>query len=270
MEAACDTSTRGPRSEPVLRSFAEGVLIGRSSGTATPDVLALHGWARTHRDFDGVLAPVPAGTDGPADPELDAIALDLPGFGAAPAPSEPWGTADYARAVAPVLGEMATPVVVLGHSFGGRVALQLATGWPGQVRALVLTGVPLPPPGSGRRPPLGFRMARLLHRRGLVSDERMEAARQRHGSADYRSAEGVMRQVLVRTLQERYEEQLSAIGCPVELVWGDDDADAPLSMARAAAGHLARSTLTVCPGAGHLTPLTVPGALHRAVRSALR
>jgi len=254
----------------VLRSFAEGVLIGRSSGTATPDVLALHGWARTHRDFDGVLASIPAHEDGPADPELDAIALDLPGFGAAPAPAEPWGTAEYARAVAPVLGEMATPVLVLGHSFGGRVALQLAAARPDQVRALVLTGVPLlPPPGSGGRPPLGFRLARLLHRGGLVTDDRMEAAGRRYGSADYRAAEGVMRQVLVRTLKERYEEQFSAIGCPVALVWGDDDTDTPLSMATAAAGHLARSTLTVCPGAGHLTPLTVPHVLHRAVRSAL-
>ena len=74
-------------------------------------VLALHGWRRDHRDFDAVLAP----------PGMDAIALDLPGFGSAPPPDAVWGTPDYAGAVAAVLEEMEAHVVVLGHSFGGRV-----------------------------------------------------------------------------------------------------------------------------------------------------
>jgi pimeloyl-ACP methyl ester carboxylesterase len=233
-------------------------------------VLALHGWARSHRDFDGVLAPVPAGPDGPSDPELDAIALDLPGFGSAPPPAAPWGTADYAAAIAPVFAEMSSSVVVLGHSFGGRVALHLATRWPERVRALVLTGVPLmPPPGAPRRPPAAFRLARALHRRGLLSETRIEAARQRHGSADYRAAQGVMRQVLVATIAERYDDQLAAIRCPVSLIWGDDDSVAPLSVAEAVSGRLIQATLTVLPGAGHLTPLSVPHELHRAVRRAL-
>ena len=97
----------------------------------------------------------------------------------------------------------------------------------------------------------------------------MEAARRRYGSADYRNAEGVMRQVLVRTLAEDYEDQLAAIHCPVTLVWGDDDTAAPLAMARAAADRLPGATLTVCAGAGHLTPLTIPQVLHRSVRRAL-
>ncbi len=254
----------------MLRSFADGALRGSSSGTGVPDVLALHGWARSHRDFDGVLAAVPGGPDDPSDPELDAIALDLPGFGATPAPVGTWGTADYAQAVAPVFTEMSRPVVVLGHSFGGRVALHLAARWPECVRALVLTGVPLaPPPGSPSRPPLAFRLARAAHRRGVLSDERMEAARQRYGSADYRAAEGVMRQVLVATLAERYEHQLEAITCPVALIWGDDDPVTPLSVAQREAGRLANATLRPVAGAGHLTPLSAPEVLHRAVRQAL-
>jgi pimeloyl-ACP methyl ester carboxylesterase len=93
----------------------------------------------------------------------------------------------------------------------------------------------------------------------------MERARQQHGSADYRAAEGIMRQVLVRSVGETYEEQLAAIGCPVRLVWGDDDREVPLAVAERAAGLLAEAQVTVCPGAGHLTPLTVPGTLRAAV-----
>jgi len=243
----------------MLHSLAGGRLLGRRFGAATPSVLALPGWARTHRDFDAVLAPA----DGQP---LDAIALDLPGFGATPAPPAAWGTADYAELVGLVLDEMTPRVVVLGHSFGGRVGVHLAAARPEAIGALVLSGVPdLVRRTQRPQVPTRFRAARRLHRWGVLSDERMEAARQRHGSADYRAAEGVMRQVLVKTLAEHYEDQLAAIGCPISLVWGDNDTAAPLAAAEELVRIHPGTTLTVCPGAGHLTPLTAPAALRRAV-----
>lgn len=249
----------------MLRAFADGRLFGARTGTGSPSVLALHGWRRSHRDFDQVLAP--AG----AEP-IDAVALDLPGFGATPPPAEAWGSADYAACVAEVLDEMATPVVVLAHSFGGRVALHLAAAHPDRVAALVLTGVPMLARPDRRRPSLRYRLVRTLHRAGVVGEERMEAARQRHGSPDYRSAEGVMRDVFVRLVTERYDSQLQELAVrhlPVTLVWGDDDAEVPLAVAQMAAERLGGAPLVVCPGAGHLTPRTVPEVLRRAVTDQL-
>lgn len=252
----------------MLQAFCDGALFGSATGRSPAGVLALHGWARTHKDFDAVVRA----TDDAA--ALDAVAVDLPGFGASPPPPEPWGTDRYADAVVPLLEpiveEAGRPVVVLGHSFGGRVAVQLAATRPDLVQSLVLTGVPLVRLAPPRRPARGYRLVRTLHRFGLVGDARMEAARQRYGSADYRAAQGVMRQVHVKTVAESYEAQLAAITCPVHLVWGDDDAEVPLPVARAAADRLARADLTVCPGAGHLTPLTVPGVLRATVEDARR
>lgn len=249
----------------MLQSFAGGRLFGARTGDAPPRVLALHGWARSHRDFDALCA----GTG----PTLDAVALDLPGFGASPPPPEAWDSAGYGAAVAPVLDEMAVPVVVVGHSFGGLVAVRLAAARPDAVRGLVLAGVPRlvrragPPPRS----PWRYSTVRTLRRLGLVSVARLEAARGRYGSEDYRRAEGVMRQVLVRSLGESLEEPLGRVRCPVELVWGDDDTAAPISGARAAQALLGDAAhLTVCPGAGHLVPLTAPDALRQAVERRLR
>ena len=238
--------------------------MGEAFGTRTPTVLALHGWSRSRRDFPAVLAP-------PNAESLDAIALDLPGFGSTPAPRQAWGSREYADLVAEVLPDMAGPVVVLGHSFGGRVAVHLAAARPDDVAALVLTGVPLTrPEGRGPRPPLAFRAGKALRRAGLLSESRMEGLRRRYGSSDYRAAEGVMRQVLVRLVNERYDEVLAAIRCPVILVWGDDDSVVPLEVARTAAGRFANARLVVVPGAGHLTPLTAPLVLHEAVSEGLR
>ena len=239
----------------MLKAFADGRLFGVTAGSGRPSVLALHGWARTSEDFAATLTG------------LDAVALDLPGFGATPPPPEAWGAAAYAEAVAPVLDELATPVVVLGHSFGGRVAVHLATRRPEAVAGLVLAGVPLvrPPGAATRRPALAYRMGRALHRRGLVSEARMQALRRRYGSRDYLAATGVMRAVHVKVVNETYEDQLAAVACPTELVWGDDDTAVPVAVAEAARRLLPRSVLTVVPGAGHLTPLTAPDALREAV-----
>ncbi len=258
---------RGGGSLTVLRTFAGGRLFGTRSGDGEPAVLALHGWRRTHRDFDAVLRPV----DGA---ELSAIAVDLPGFGATPPPTDAWGSVDYAACVGALLDELTGPVVVLGHSFGGRVAVHLAVERPDAVRALVLTGVPLVRLAPPRRPPLAYRAVRSLRRAGVVGEDRMERARRRYGSADYAAATGVMRQVHARVVAESYEDQLGAIGCPVTLVWGEDDATVPLGVAEAAlaqlrGGNARAADLVVVPGAGHLLPLTAPGALRQVVERQL-
>jgi pimeloyl-ACP methyl ester carboxylesterase len=239
-------------SPAVLSAFAGGRLFGEHYGSGDPWAVALHGWRRTHADFDRVLQGV------------DAIALDLPGFGATPPPPAPWGSPEYAAAVAEAL---AAPAVVLGHSLGGRIAVHLAASRPDLVRALVLTGAPLlPVAGStARRPAVAFRVGRALHRVGVVSEAGMERLRQRYGSEDYKAAQGVMRGVHVRVVNETYDDALAGVRCPVELVWGDDDSAAPLSVAEALAERLPDARLTVCPGAGHLTPLTIPDALRAAL-----
>jgi pimeloyl-ACP methyl ester carboxylesterase len=228
-------------------------------------VLALHGWRRTHEDFGPVVREASNLPTGP----LQAVALDLPGFGATPAPPGPWGSEAYARHLLPLFdeaGALADRIVLVGHSFGGRVALHLAPLVPDRVERLVLTAVPLlDRQGRRSRPALSFRVARRLHRLGLVGEERMEALRQRYGSPDYRAAQGVMRGVFVQILAEQYEEQMAAIRCPVDLVWGEADTETPLEMAARAEPLFASARLVTLPGVGHLTPTEAPRSLAEVV-----
>ncbi len=242
----------------MLRALGDGTLMGAVSGEGAPRVLLLHGWRRTSADFAVVQQRL-------ADDGLSSIALDLPGFGASPPPARAGGARTYAELVGGVLEEFPEPAVLVGHSFGGRVATVLAARQPSRVGRLVVTGAPLLRLGAPARPQRSFRALRALHHLGLLSDERMEAARRRHGSDDYRAASGVVRDVLVATVAETYEEEIDALTVPLSLVWGEDDAVVPLSVAEAvAARRRARGgsvTLDVVPGAGHLTPLTCPERL---------
>lgn len=246
----------------MLLALAGGRLFGSVAGTGdgAPRVVALHGWRRTSADFTPVLRG------------LDGLALDLPGFGSSPEPPEPWGSAQYAALVAEVL-DPGRPAVVVGHSFGGRVALHLAAAHPDRVAALVLTGVPrlFPREGPAPKAVLGYRAARTLRQRGLISQDRLEALIQRNkwGSEDFRASRGVMRGVFTTLMRESYEQQLRTITQPVELVWGEKDTAAPVESARRAASVLADGRLTVLDGAGHMVPVERPAELRKAIEAQL-
>jgi pimeloyl-ACP methyl ester carboxylesterase len=234
-------------------------------------VLALHGWGRDHHDFDAVLAG------------LDAVAIDLPGHGVAPEPPAPWSSSEYAQWVAPALEDLsAGPVVLVGHSFGARVAVRLVEqGAPGpgagRVGALVLVGAPLAPaPGGGaRRPPLAYRAGRALHRAGLVPEDRMERLRQKYGSEDYRRASRMMRGVLVKAVAETARaaympavRSWAGAGRPLELVWGERDTVTSMAGCQAALEALAPTVpvrITVVPGAGHLMTAPVVAGVRAAL-----
>jgi pimeloyl-ACP methyl ester carboxylesterase len=251
--ARCSRLPDRPR---VLKTFAGGRLFGASYGDDPPWVLALHGWERSHRDFDRVC------------PSFDAVALDLAGFGSAPPPPEAWSTGEYAQQVAGILDEMAPQVVVVGHSFGGRVAVHLAATHPRRVRAQVLTGVPLirtPGPGRRRGGPLSLRLAKALRKSGVVSEAQVERLRHKYGSEDYRRAQGVMRTVLVKSVNESYEDCLAAFPGPIELIWGADDDQAPPGVAEAARAHCVHPNVVILPGVGHFVPRERPDALIEAI-----
>jgi pimeloyl-ACP methyl ester carboxylesterase len=240
----------------VLTTLLGGRAFAERFGEGPAGVVALHGWGRTRQDWQATLEG------------YDALALDLPGFGATPAPDTGWSTAEYAGWVREILGDLDRPVLV-GHSFGGRVAVQLAAASPELVRGVVLTGVPLLRQQATGKPPLAFRVLRSLHRRGLIGEKRMEAMRRKRGSADYIAAQGVMREVLVKAVNEDYADELDAMrvhGVPVAMVWGEHDTAASVGMARLAQELLGDTAeLVVVPGSAHLLdpPLT------QAIRAAI-
>lgn len=240
-----------------LISINGGSLFAERFGSGPPRVLAMHGWGRRGADFSASLG------------SLDALAVDLPGFGASPPPTVAMGARGYAELIGPALDMFDLPPVVVGHSFGGRVAVAREFLHPGSASGLVLAAAPLVRTSPGRRPSLTHRTLRRANRMGLVSAQMMERRKRRHGSADYRAATGIMRDVLVTAVNESYEEELKSLRVPVHLVWGSDDAEVPPRVGSEAAriidGSPPAVKLDVLEGVGHQIPLQAAEALRRAV-----
>jgi pimeloyl-ACP methyl ester carboxylesterase len=239
-----------------IQALANGRVLAERIGGSPARVVALHGWGRTGSDFVGIVAG------------LDALAIHLPGFGPTAAPDAVWGTDDYARVVAEAI-EPIGPVVLVGHSFGGRIAVRLAASRPELVSALVLTGAPLVRLTPSSQPALSFRIARALNRMGVIPDRVLESRRKKSGSADYNAAQGVMRDILVKTVNENYDADLARITAPTWLVWGEHDTAAPTAAGKVAAERIRGARWVVVPDEAHLLTPKLGVAVRAAVEEAL-
>ena len=231
----------------VTARFAAYRVAGAAPAGA-PELIWAHGWGHSHAS----LAPLAEAMR----PRADSWLLDLPGFGVSPLPPGPWGTEDYADAMADWLaGLPARPRVWIGHSFGCRVGVQLAARHAEAVKALFLIAAAgLPPHRSVwtrvRRMPrrLAFRALRAMTPEGPARDR----LRERFGSADYRNA-GAMRPILVKAVNEDLSQPASRIRVPVVLVHGDKDTESPPEIARRFHALIPGSQLHVLRGFDHLS-----------------
>jgi pimeloyl-ACP methyl ester carboxylesterase len=162
---------------------------------------------------------------------------DQPGFGFTPRLADGAGTEDYADALARELEQAGgAPHILIGHSFGGRVSVQMAARHPHLVKAIVLIG------GAGlqRRRSLAFkiraRCLKLMGRMAQSSDKMLgtkfrDAYVERFGSRDYKNA-GALRPTFVRVVNEDLSKVAKAVRCPALLLYGSDDTEAPPEIGR--------------------------------------
>jgi len=186
---------------------------------------------------------------------------DQPGFGQTDRLPDGAGTEDYADALALELEKIGPQQhIFIGHSFGGRVSVQMAARHPHLVKAIVLIG------GAGlkRRRSLAFRLRaatlKLIGRLAGFSDKLFgtsfrEAYAKRFGSADYKNA-GPLRQTFVKVVNENLIQEAKAVRCPALLIYGSDDTEAPPEIGRKYEQLMPIARFTEVKGFNHWDILT--------------
>ncbi len=224
-------------------------------------VLFLHGWGSDFAVFKPFLDRLAQ--------HRRALALDLPGFGASAPPPAAWDVGDYADFVAAFLRErMASRVVVIGHSFGGRIGIKLASrDNPGLViDKMILTasaGIRPEKTAAARARQYVYKAVRRILSVPLAQrffPDALERWRRAHASVDYMNATPLMREVLVKTVNEDLTPRLAAISCPTLLIWGENDEATPAAQAKIMERRIPDAGLALLPGAGHYPFLDQPYA----------
>jgi pimeloyl-ACP methyl ester carboxylesterase len=218
-----------------------------------PDVLLLHGWGGSIESF----APVIHGLS----PQFRTIALDFPGHGQSALPPRPWRVSDFLNCTLEFMDKMQlVRPHILSHSFGGRVTIKLAAGFPERAGKLVMAAAAGLPPRRSLKQKLrraAGATAGKVHAVARTVPGAEKLLRSLSGrlrsaleSRDYKNA-GELRETLKLVLAEDLTALVPKIQSPALLVWGDRDEETPLSIGEKLAALLPRNELVVFPGAGH-------------------
>jgi pimeloyl-ACP methyl ester carboxylesterase len=250
----------------------DGRLIAyRRAGTGPPLVLLHGGWSDS-RAWRPQLREL--------SDAFDVIAWDAPGCGGSDDPVTPMTIADYADAVAGLLGALGVERPhVCGLSFGGGLAIAVYGRHPDAVRSLVLAGAYAGWKGSL---PAAEVEARLRRARAEVARPPAEWTDGYlpgffSGTAPPEAIELVrtmMREVrpvgLLAMLIAFAEADLTAvlptIAVPTLMVHGALDTRAPLPVAEALHAAVPQSELVLLPGVGHEVNIAAPAQFNAEVR----
>lgn len=217
-------------------------------------VLILHGWGASIN----AMAPIWSFFKD----KYKIYVIDFPGeSGQSTLPPEPWGVPEYGEMVKKFLEELKVEKPsVIGHSFGGRVIIYLASKYQNLFDKIVLTDA------AGVKPKMTFHKYKnmILYKAGKwciktflpkeMSEKKLKELSEKHSSPDYKALKSeVMKESFKKIVAQDFTHELRRIKRPTLLVWGEKDIDTPLYMAKIMADRINDCGLVVLKDAKHFS-----------------
>ena len=226
-----------------------------------PLLVCIHGWLLAGRLWD----PLVAHWQG----RRECWCPDLPGFGRAPRPQGLQPTLmSYGRWLAQAISTRAEgrPVVLVGHSLGGSIALHAAEHLGDQVRGIVQVGF-----GGGIYQPRPFALVRrggalfLRLRPSWLAQLPLAEAFASPLRADLHAARGLLACSMRRQSVAQQPALVSRLQTPTLWIAGSRDQVMEPRYVRHLAGFAPAHSLTELAGAGHLPMRQMPARLADAI-----
>jgi len=229
-------------------------------------VLLMHGWGCDHTTVRSIANDL--------NREMRVYNVDLPGHGASQEPPVAWGVEDFTSLMELFVAQLHIPdPALIGHSFGGRISILMASRNPLSRIVLVdAAGIKPKRPLKYYLKVYSFKTAKkilpmLLGKKN--GSKMIEAWRGKAGSADYRSSSPMMRAVMSKCVNEDLTGVLPKIKASTLLIWGENDKATPLSDAKTMERLIPDAGLVSWQDCGHYSFLDNPIGFRAVIRNFL-
>lgn len=243
--------------------------LHRSGPRGAQAVVLIHGIPGAAASWSGVARRLAA--------DCDVVVADLLGFGQSPRTQDLMAPAQASALLSALREAGIARATLVGHDFGGPIALEILRRAPEKVTGVALIApnlfpdTPVPFPLSAVRAPIiGGLAARVLFSRlALRAMVRACGGTQLGDPASVRT-------IFTRSLQHlaelygQYPSTLRSIAVPAAVLWGTRDPFFPVSQAHRTAGLIAGAELVLVEGAGHFLPEQRPDEVADAIRAVIQ
>ena len=264
------TSNDGAAVEPPMACLEEVMSLTGGTGReiearvietgAGPRVVFLHGLVGLNEHWQPVVDRVRT--------SLRCVRVELPLLDLTGSDCSIQGVTDLT--IAYLERAKAGPVVLVGNSFGGHVALRIALHRPDLVRGLVLAGssglfertlvkgAPVRPPKDWLRE----KIAELFYDAAYMREEDVDRA---HAVLSTRQGARAMVRLSRTARRNHLGDQIGEIACPTQLIWGKQDIVTPPSAAQGFLDLMPDARITWVDRCGHTPMLEAPDTFARAL-----
>ncbi len=227
-------------------------------------ILILHGWGIGSKTWVQVKRKLEEGGH-------KVFVPDLPGFGKCPAPEKPWSIDDYVSWVRNYCEKNnLLQFFLVGHSFGGGLAVKFSSAFPEKVKKLVLVA-----PKIRRQRNYRYYLGMVLAKLGaviffippfcLLKPLARKVLYKGIGTQDYYRLETqkavTMKETFKKVVSEELVSYLPKIKVPTLIIWGTSDDLTPLEDAYLIHEAIKGSRLEVIKNGEHALNLQKPGTL---------
>ncbi len=228
-------------------THAGATIVVERRGSGRPVFVLIHGIGLGRSVFEDLTENL--------DRAAEVIAVDLPGYGEAPEPPRVLTMERTADLVAAYLRDCVDePVVLIGHSMGAQVAIEVAVRHPSVIERLVLVGPGGDPTARSGRAQFG-RLARDL----AIESPKVIA----RGAREYIRAGPHLRAKFRAMLAHQPEHVLAQVSVPTLVLRGEDDIVTPRAWCRQIVEGIPDARSAEVAGHGHET--MIRDASHAAI-----
>lgn len=241
--------------------FIENLKINYRIAGSGPAILLLHGWGSSSDSWIEVQEAL-------SKEGYFVVCPDLPGFGKSDLPKFPYSVSDYQKIIIEfaknIFSDSSSDLILLGHSFGGRISIKIAAEKSLNIKKLILCN----PAGIKVKPSIKSQIIILIASLGDLIFSIKPFKKLKHSARnffyffikrrDYAKSKGIMKKTIKKILNEDLSSILDKIESETLLLWGEKDKIIPLKCSRIFKEKIKNSHLEVIPKVGHSPHLESP------------